>query len=93
MLAYLASFGYTHQENEPSLQTAITGICDDKKQATWVTVLLIVQLKSYLQAKWILRFYCQEKNYLYFSISITDQAKRVKKNCLKYERECMYHQV
>lgn len=24
MLAYLASFGYTHQENEPSLQTAIT---------------------------------------------------------------------
>ena len=32
MLAYLASFGYTHQENEPSLQTAITGIGDDKKQ-------------------------------------------------------------
>ena len=30
MLAYLASFGYTHQENEPSLQTAITGIGDGK---------------------------------------------------------------
>ena len=24
-LVYLASFGYTHQENEPSLSTAVTG--------------------------------------------------------------------
>ncbi|CAH3190659.1 unnamed protein product [Porites evermanni] len=48
MLAYLASFGYTHQENEPSLQTAIT-VCSPLPFTLVSSVSRLIQMRKKLR--------------------------------------------